>query len=166
MPDTTDWYERGCSRGCRNKHTLVWGWCDLAEEPKPRLNLHVFETFTASDGNASGKFRQVTTEEARAELAKFEPEPTWRDVIRAFLAIGPYLLERVSTGGTTRWRYETDKRTKGGLRELVDVFHYASESIWLIKLGLHGDTHMVSLKNPKPAEVLAARLVGLGGGDA
>jgi hypothetical protein len=92
------------------------------------------------------------------------PEPTWRDVIRAFLKIGPYLLERVTTGETRRWRYETNQRTKGGLRELVDIYHYPTESIWLVKLGLHGNTHMVSLKNPTPAEVLtAARLVGLGG---
>lgn len=164
MAEQTDWCERGCSRSCRNEHTKVWGWCDLAEEPKPELNLHAFETFTASDGNTSMRYRQLTAEEARAELAKFEPEPTWPDVIRRFLKLGPYQLERRTTDGNQYWRYETDQRTKGGLRELVDVLHFPTESTWIIKLGLYGP-HQVTLRNPTPGEVLAAaRLVGLIGG--
>lgn len=89
--------------------------------------------------------------------------PDWRDVIREFLKLGPYLLERRTTDGNRYWRYETDQRTKGGLRELVDILHFPTESTWIVKLGLYGP-HQVTLRNPTPAEVLtAARLVGLGG---
>lgn len=76
MAEQTDWYERGCSRGCRTEHTEVWGWCDLAEEPAPTLNLSIAETFTASDGNTSVKIRQATVEEAEAALEKFRQEAT------------------------------------------------------------------------------------------
>jgi hypothetical protein len=165
MGEQSDWYERGCNRSCRNSHTKVWGRCNLAEEPAPVLNLMIAKAFTASDGNTSVGIRQATVEEARAELAKFETQPDWRDVFRAFLSIGPRLLERVSTNGNCRWRYETEVRTKGGLRELVDVLHFPTESMWIVKLGIYGSTHMVSLKNPTPAEILtAAKLVGLVGG--
>ncbi len=70
MPET-DWYERGCSRSCRTEHTRTWGWCDLAEEPAPRLNLHAFEVFTASDGHQSMRYRPLTAEEALAEIERF-----------------------------------------------------------------------------------------------
>lgn len=71
MVEQTDWYERGCSRSCRNKHTNVWGWCELAEKPAPTLNLSITETFTASDGNTSVKIRQATAGEAQAELDRY-----------------------------------------------------------------------------------------------
>lgn len=99
-----------------------------------------------------------------AAAANGDLEPTWRDVIRAFLTIGARLLERRFTDGTRYWRYETDVWTKGGLRELVDVLHFPTESQWTIKLGIYGSTHTVTLKNPTPAQVFtAACLVGLTG---
>jgi hypothetical protein len=160
MAEQTDWYERGCSRSCRNEHTKVWGWCDLAEEPKPELNLHAFQKFTASDGKTSMRYRQLTAEEARAELAKFEPEPTWRDVIRAMRAAGLTLAgpEQISE----RWRYRA-----------LDYNGVSAGDVATNHLGerwvtLHGrrDGWTFEMKNPTPAEVLAAaRLVGLGGGD-
>lgn len=63
-------YDLGCSRDCRNEHTREWGRCDLAQPPAPRLNLYTLETFTASDGNTSSRFRPVTIPEAEAEIAK------------------------------------------------------------------------------------------------
>lgn len=103
----------------------------------------------------------------RLEAIEGKPGADWRCVIRAFLKIGPYLLERRTTDGNRYWRYETNKRSKGGLRELVDILHFPTESMWIIKLGIYGDTHMVSLKNPTPAEVfIAARLVGLTGSES
>jgi len=170
MPDTTDWYERGCSRGCRNKHTLVWGWCDLAEEPKPELNLHVFETFTASDGNTSGKFRQVTAEEARAELAKFEPEPTWADVREAARNAGWRMVRDRSTVQKC-WSIRNPDEDgwfidKGWAVATFDP--NTNRGRWLFEFAGPGPHRKptATLVDPTPAEVLAAaRLVGLGGGD-
>lgn len=143
----------------------------MAEQTDPRMQraidviirMQKFDEFPAA---AVESFMPYLRKDAEMLLAEIDgPEPTWRDVIREFLKLGPYLLERRTTDGNRYWRYEINQRTKGGLREIVDTLHFPTESTWIVKLGLYGP-HQVTLRNPTPAEVLAAaRLVGLGGGN-
>lgn len=64
-------YEMGCSRDCRETHSLRWGACELAVPPPPRLNLSMWHTWIAEDGVMSGGHSSVTVEEAQAEIARY-----------------------------------------------------------------------------------------------
>jgi hypothetical protein len=64
-------FDLGCSRDCRIEHSYQWGRCALAVAPPPKLNLHAFEIFTASDGHQSMRYRPVTAAEALAEIERF-----------------------------------------------------------------------------------------------
>jgi hypothetical protein len=169
----TDWYERGCCRGCRYEHTKVWGWRDLAEEPKPTLNLAIAETFTASDGNTSLRFRTPTIEEAEAELAKFRPQPDWADLREAARKAGwtvrtePVGLRPVET---KIWaHYPPGDRFPDASRGWARVA-YGRNGACRISVELHAPGRdprsRVDLVDPTPAKVLAAaRLLGLGGSE-
>jgi len=162
MAEPTDWYERGCSRGCRNGHTRVWGWCDLAEEPKPELNLHVVEAFTAPDGNTSVKFRQVTVEEARAELAKFEAAPDWADVREAARKAG---WTRTGNRIVSAWTVKAPNGEDDDRYGWAAVFpHHRKVQLTGPGEGDRFQRSFTDLVDPTPAQVLAAaRLVGIGG---
>lgn len=160
MAEQTDWYERGCSRGCRNEHTRVWGWCDLAEEPAPTLNLSIAETFTASDGNTSVKIRQATVDEARAELAKFETPPDWADLREAARKAG------WTPEGRLSWWTWTRRDNRGSdLSTGWALVQWTGRSISLVGPGNgpRGDRSAADLIDPTPARVLAiARELGIG----
>lgn len=149
MGKQTDWHERGCSRSCRSEHTKVWGWCDLAEEPAPTLNLSIAKAFTASDGHTSVGIRQATVEEARAELAKFETQPDWAD-----------LREMARNAGFTHrklardWLVWTNKDVYIELRRR----HVGG---W--RIAITGEFGNLSLADPTPARALnIARELGIG----
>lgn len=164
MAEQTDWYERGCSRSCRNKHTKVWGWCDLAEEPEPKLNLHAFEMFTASDGNTSMRYRQLTAEEARAELEKFEPAPGWADLRKAAKAAG--WTPELWCPGQVHW----GRRNPNRFIERQYGWATVRSARDRIIIDLHGpadhedNAPSAHLVNPTPGRILAvARALGIGG---
>ena len=67
-------FDIGCSRDCRIEHSYQWGRCDLAVPPRPKLNLYSFETFTASDGNESMKYREVTESEVLDMIERYRAD--------------------------------------------------------------------------------------------
>jgi len=66
-----DAFDLGCARDCRIEHTYQWGRCALAIAPPPKLNLYTFETFIASDGNESMKYREVTESEVLDMIERY-----------------------------------------------------------------------------------------------
>lgn len=90
----------GCSRDCIDEHDYVWGRCEHATPPPPRLGLMVSETFTAADGCLSVRLRHLTVEEAKQRIAEFEGHRALRDLLRAAYRRG-IVLRRLRHG---HWR--------------------------------------------------------------
>lgn len=152
MPDDRP----GCSRDCIDEHDYVWGRCEHATPPPPRLGLTVSETFIASDGHLSMRLRHLTVEEAKQRIAEFEGSPTLRGLIRAARAAGmaPRRDRDAEYADRRRWQAVDDRDMK-----IVFVAH-TPESGWkLVLLPESGES--VLLCNPTVDRIAAAaRLVG------
>lgn len=166
MAEQTDWHERGCSRSCRYEHKKVWGWCDLAEEPKAELNLHLAWQRTASDGNVSVGYRRATVEEAEAELAKFRPEPTWREVFRVMRAESVRMRRFVNfSGSADRNAWKLWDLYDNELGCIVRETGYGREE-WTVSFTYErGPAASMSATSLRPVDVLnLARISGVVGG--
>ena len=134
------------------------------EQTDPRLhraiNVLVSMQRTASP-KAIEAFMPYLRKDAELLLAEIDgPEPTWRDVIRAMRAAGLKLAgpEQISE----RWRYRA--LDYNGVSAGDVATNHLGER-WVTLYGSR-DGWTFEMKNPTPAEVLAAaRLVGLGGSD-
>lgn len=95
----------GCSRECRKtrKHTLVWGNCELAVEPEPRISIG--GVVTASDGHPSIVLRSVPVSEMADRIEQ---------ILRTVpIRLGPNalaILERGETVGLSGGEYREDPR--------------------------------------------------------
>lgn len=60
------WYEAGCHRACQRSHTYRWGGCAYAVEPEPTLSR--FELARSEDGEVSGFYESLNTDQVAAWL--------------------------------------------------------------------------------------------------
>lgn len=90
----------GCSRACRKagKHTLVWGDCELAVEPEPRISIG--GVVTAPDGYPSIVLASIPVSEMADRIEK---------ILRTIpIRLGPNalaILERGETVGLSGSEY-------------------------------------------------------------